>query len=168
MKKFFLVALVVVCLFCSFCTVSYAYSASTYSDLAQSATNANNLLAYAYNYDSFEGSDFVIAQIGQYEYRIFWGDLNYNGSSVSGSKVEYIQYVREGSGYDYQYYYRYGTDDTLSLSINNLVVSNIDKLGSVSSLYEQLHFQDNQHYIIIFFGALLFACLLLLTRLCFK
>lgn len=168
MKKFFLAFLLTVTLCCTFCNLCFAYSADTYADLAQSSTQANNLISYASNYDNFEWSDFVVAQIGQYEYRIFWGDLKYNGSSVSGSNVEYIQYVREGSNYDYSYVYRYGTDNTLSLGIDNLVVSNIDECGSRSALYEEFSYYDNMIIFAIFGLAMLIVSSFIALRMCNK
>lgn len=168
MKKFFLVFITCFIVLFSVSPLCFAYSASTYADLAQSSTQANNLISYAENYKSFQNSDFVVSQVGQYEYRIFWGDLKYNGLSVSGNEIEYLQYVREGSGYDYTYHYNYGNESTLSLSIDNLVVSNIPELGSSSVLFEQFNFYDDFVYFTVFVVCLLLVVAILSFRSCYK
>lgn len=168
MKRFFCVFLVAVIVCFSFSSFSFAFTTSTYSDLAQSSTQSNNLISVASNYLFFSDSEFVVAQIGPYEYRIFWGDLKYNGTSVTGNNVNYIQYIREGSGYDYQWYYRTGTDSTLSLSVNHLVVSNISQLGSRSALYEEYHYYDIQILYLIFILAILIVGAFLLFRSVYK
>lgn len=167
-KKFLISFSVFSILLFSFVPCSYAFSTSTYADIVQSSTQSNNLISLAENYDSFSNSDFVVAQIGQYEYRIFWGNLNYNGSSITGSEVEYLQYVREGSGYDYQYHYRYGTDSTLSLTVNHIVVSNIDSVGMRSAIYVQYNDYDFKLVFFIFMTAIMLASLFLIFRSVYK
>lgn len=168
MKKFFLVVITCFIVLFSVSPFCFAYSGTTYSDLAQSSTQVNNLISSAENYEIFEFSDFVVAQVGLYDYRIFWGDLDYNGSYVSGDNVEYLQYVREGSSYDYSYHYYYGNESTLSLKVDNLVVSNITELGSRSSLYEEFSFYDNMIIFAVFGLAMLIVSSFIAFRMCFR
>ncbi len=142
----------------------FAFSTSTYNDVSATSSTAQNLIYKAVNYDSFENSDFIIFQNEQYSYYIVWGDLKYNGSSVTGSNVEYIQYFRSGSGFDYQYYYQYSTDTQFSLSVNNEVVTNIDGLGFVSPQYREFDYQNNSIRLLIFICACAGAVMILTFR----
>lgn len=143
---------------------AFAFSGSTYADLSQSSSNVDNLISYAYNFDSFIGSDYVVFQDSQYSYYIFWGDLKYEGSRVTSEEAEYIRYYREGSGVSYSYSYEHSEDVPLSLTVNKLVVSNIDELGSVSSLYEDL----NHNYRILTVFVILLAFIFVLMALAFR
>lgn len=162
--KYLKIALCCVMIFALFSVNCFALTAGTYSDLAQSSTQVQNLISFAHSYDSFINSDFVVFQNGQYSYYIFWGDLEYNGSSVTASEAEYISYIREGSGYDYTYSYSYGDSEALSLTVSNLVVSNIDELGSSSALYEQYKSYNRDKA----FGIFILAVLIVLMFLAFR
>ena len=166
--KFFKISICCFLIVCVFSLNAFAFSGSTYGDLSQSSSNVDNLISYAYNFDSFLGSDFVVFQSGQYSYYIFWGDIDYENSRVTADKAEYISYIREGSGSSYAYTYSHGVNESLSLNVNKLVVSNIDELGSVSSLYEDL---NNNHRILTVFVILLgfiFVLMALAFRRTFK
>lgn len=143
---------------------SFALSTSTYADLASNNSTGQNLLNLALNHDSFENKDFVIFQNGQYSYYIVWGDLNYNGSYVTGSEVEYISYIRTGSVSNYVYTYTYGTDTSFSLSVADLTVSNIDGLGFISPTYEEHESRRYQKIFEIFIYAALFVIALTSLR----
>ena len=152
---------ILICSFfiCSiFCINAFALSSSTYGDLSQSSTQVQNLVSYAYNYKSFKHSDFVVFQDAQYSYRIVWADkIEINNNRVSASDVEMISYVRTGTTGS-NYTYTYSTDSSLSLTVNNLVVSNVHGLGSASSMYEQFISQYQTKILLIFITA--FACVL--------
>ncbi len=166
--KFLKISLCCIIVFVLFTANCFALSASTYADLAQSSTQVQNLISYAHSYNSFINSDFVVFQSGQYNYYIFWGDLNYNGSSVTASEAECISYYREGSGYDYQYRYSYDDSENLSLTVNNLVVSNVDELGSSSALYEEFKSYNRDKAFGIFILAVLIVIMFLAFRRTFK
>lgn len=124
---------------------AFALSSTTYADLSSTSGTVQNLLSYAMNYDSFLYSDYVIFQNGQYSYYIVWADkLVYSSGKVTAEgSVEYISYIRTGSNYDYSYEYFYGTDDSFSLTVSHMTVSNVDGLGFKSELYQS--FRDS-HY----------------------
>ncbi len=147
---------------------AFALSSSTYGDLAQSSSQVQNLISYANNFPGFIGSDFVVFQNGQYSYYIFWGDLKYDGSRVTADKADYISYIREGSGASYSYSYRHGDEESLSLTVNHLVTSNIDELGSSSALYEQYKSYYSEVVFYVFILAFLFVTMVLAFRRTFK
>ena len=164
MKNLIIILCVLILCF-SFTLNSFALSATTYSDLSSSSSTGQNLLNLALNHQSFRNKDFVIFQNGQYSYYIVWSDkLDYSGISVSADEIEYIQYIREGSGYDYTYRYIYGTDTEFSLTINNLTVSNVDGLGFISPIYEENEARINDKYFNIFIVATLFVVALTSLR----
>lgn len=166
--KFLKILLCCVLIFAVFSLNAFAYSGSTYADLSQSSSNVQNLITYAYNFDSFLGSDYVVFQDAQYSYYIFWGDIKYEGSSVTSDEAEYIRYYREGSGTSYSYTYDHSEDVPLSLSVNKLVVSNIDELGSVSSLYEELNHNYRVLTLFVILLAFIFVIMVLAFRRTFK
>lgn len=135
--KFFKIALCCVMIMVVFSMPALALSSSTYADLSATSSTTQNLISCAMNYDSFLFSDYVVFQNGQYSYYIVWSDkLEYSSGTVSSdSPIEYISYIRTGSGYDYSYNYSYGTDETFSLNVFNMTVSNVEGLGSRSELF---------------------------------
>lgn len=147
---------------------AFALSGTTYADLSQSSSTVQNLISYANNYDDFISSDYVVFQNGQYSYYIFWGDLEYNGTSVTASEAQCISYIREGSGYDYSYTYTYSDKQTLSLTVNHTVISNIDELGSSSALYEEYKQNFRSTAFNVFILAFLFVLMILAFRRTFK
>ena len=137
MNKFFKV-------FVSFCFIisvlvlpcSALSFSSTYSDVVQSSTQANNLIALALNYPSFFRSDYVVFSPNQYQYYIVWGDLSVSAGHVSSSgSVEYISYIR-GSDYTSTYTYHYDVSDSFSLYAPDVCTSNIDNFGMKSQFYD--------------------------------
>lgn len=149
--KFFLCFVFLISIFSFNC---FALSASTYADLSPTSSQVQNLVSSANNYKSFQSSDYVVFQDGQYSYRIVWGDdIEVNGNSLSSDKVEVISYVRLGSGFDYTWSYSYTADDTLSLTINHLVVSNIEGVGASSPTFEEYSFQHKVNVLLIFIMA---------------
>lgn len=122
---------------------------STYSDVVQSSTQSNNLIALALNYDSFLRSDYVVFCPNQYQYYIVWGDLSASSANVTSSgAVEYISYIR-GSDYSSTYTYDYGTSNSFSLESSNVCTSNIQHFGMKSSLYDEFfsNYISEQFYI---------------------
>lgn len=166
--KFTKILLCCILIFSLFSLNAFALSSSTYADLAQSSSQVQNLVSYAKNFPGFIDSDFVVFQNGQYSYYIFWGDLVYDGNRVTADKADCISYIREGSGASYSYRYSYSDQEVLSLTVNHLVCSNIDGLGSSSALYEQYKSYYNQSVFNVFFLAILFSIMVLSFRRTFK
>lgn len=148
-KKFSFIILTVVLMSCGLSFSSSALSvAGTYSDVASTASQANNLINYAMSYDSFIDSDFVIFCDQQYSYYIVWSDeLTVDGSAVSGSDIEYIHYYRQ-SVTGSQYTYVYGTDSIFNLFSDNICTSNLPEFGFSSSVFAQYEYQ---HHITLLF-----------------
>ncbi len=109
---------------------------STYSDVVQSSTQANNLIALALNYPSFFRSDYIVFCPNQYQYYIVWGDLTVSAGNVTSSgAVEYISYIR-GADYNSNYVYHYDTSSNFSLYAPDVCTSNIDNFGMKSQFYD--------------------------------
>ncbi len=134
---------------------------STYSDVVQSSTQSNNLIALALNYDSFLRSEYVVFCPNQYQYYIVWGDLAASSDTVTSSgAVEYISYIRSGD-YSTSYVYDYGTSNTFSLNSSSVCTSNIQSFGMKSSLYDEFfsNYISEQFYI---FGLAVLVVILLI------
>lgn len=164
MCRFLKVSLCFILILSVFSINAFALTTSTYGDLSQSNTAVQNLISYANNYPDFLKSDYVVFQNGQYSYYIFWGDLEYNGSLVTASEAQCISYIREGSGYDYEYKYTYSDAQTLSLTVSDTVISNIEGLGSSSALYAEYESYSDNRLLFIFMLAFMFVMMLLAFR----
>lgn len=162
--KFLKIALCCIMIIAVFSLNAFALTGSTYADLSQSSSTVQNLISYANNYDDFISSDYVVFQSGQYSYYIFWGKIDYNGTSVTASDAQCISYIREGSGYDYAYRYSYSDKQSLSLTVNHTVISNIDELGSTSALYSEY----KQNFRVTAFNVFIIAFLFVLVILAFR
>ena len=133
---------------------------STYSDVTSTSTQAVNLVNFAMSYDSFVASDYVVFCNEQNSYYIVWGDLKYDGSTVTGSDIEYLRYYRAGSTGSYAYTYEYGTDNSFSLTPSHMCTSNIKNFGFASSTYQEYkHYYDYSCFI-VFAGSILFVILI--------
>lgn len=159
-KKFLCIVL---CLFL-FALPCSALSHDTYSDVAQSSTQAANLLSLASNYDDFIRSDFIIYSPAQYQYFIVWGeDVYSNGESIVSDKpIQYISYTRTDNYNTYEY--NYGQAQNFSLDIYNIVTSNIHGVGMRSVVFEDFYSQHIIKQFLIFGLAVLFVILLLKFR----
>lgn len=127
---------------------------SLYGDMSSTSSNTENLLLYAKNLDeNFIEKDYVIFRNEQYSYYIVWGDLTYNGSSVVGSDVDYVRYLRSDS---MVYSYSIGKEaDFTLLNINYLVTSNITGLGIASPVYETMQHEKDIKDLAVISAALL-------------
>lgn len=139
-----------------------ALSLNSYQDLNSTNSTAINLVNAANQYQSFQNADFVIVQNEQYSYYIVWGkDFTYASDSVTGGSCEYVRYYRtDSSGYNNNYDYVYGTDTSVYVLADEMVVSNIDGLGFSSLAYEQLQTYKNINNLLIFVVAILFVVML--------
>lgn len=163
MKKFFIVFLSILLILTATVSASAA-EFNTYADLNQSSSTAQNLLALAMNHDSFSNSDYVISQTGTYSYSIFWSkSLDYSSDVVSGTDVHEIRYYRTGD-YGSSYQYINVEHSTFSLTVFDIVVSNIDSCGMVSHQYEE---SESDYFILVLIViavAFLFALWLIQNR----
>lgn len=159
MKKFICICL---CLFV-FAFPCSALSHTTYSGLSQSNSTVQNLISMAMNYDNFIDSKYVVYQAGQYDYYIVWGDLilNENGQIVSNGDIIYIRYHRVDNFNTYEY--SPNTDSNFTLSVMDMIVTNVGGIGMQSQLFREYYTQQNIIYFCIFGFSALFV--IMLTRL---
>lgn len=152
-SKSFVLFTVLLIVLCSF-SLSFASSYSTYGSLNQNSSQVTNLISYASNYDGFFESDYVVAQTGQYEYILAYGDLDINSNNIITGSASIIRYSR---GTDNQYRYYFIDDGNFSLSVVDSVISSIPEVGGGSSLYSQLKFYHFGIYFFILLVALSFV-----------
>lgn len=124
--KYFIIALVVsalVGLSARFFSAS-ALSTSTTNNLYGNSSTVNELLSLV---PVSEGVDYVVFRNDDYSYYCFYGsDFKYvNGVLSAPSDTNYVHYYRSSSGVSYSYEYSFGSD-SLSLSVNDVVTSNLD------------------------------------------
>lgn len=167
--KFLKISLCFIIIISIFSLSAFALSSSTYADLSPTSSQVQNLVSFAYNYKSFKKADYVVFQDAQYSYRIVWADkINFEDNRVSASDVEIITYSRSGTTGSYTYSYDYSTDAAFSLAVNNLVVSNIEGVGSASPVYEEFISQYHTKKLLIFIMAFLGVVMFLAFRRTFR
>lgn len=166
MKKILLFLLSFVLLVSAMTFSSSALTVSdTYSDVASTSSQAVNLVNYAMSYDDFINSDFVVFCDEQYSYYIVWSDeLSYDGSTVTGTDIQYIHYYRSGSSGSYSYSYQYGTDTSFGLSSSYVCTSNIDDFGFKSAVFEEYYEQYELKWFLILIGSFLFVLMISALR----
>ena len=154
---------ILLCLFL-FALPCSALSHSTYNGLSQSSSTVQNLISMALNYDNFLESKYVVYQSGQYDYYIVWGDLslNDNGQVVSEGDVIYIRYYRTDTYNSYEYLP--GTDSSFTLTVYDMITTNIGGIGMQSQLFREYDTQENFEKFAIFGTALMFVVLLTKLR----
>lgn len=143
MKKFiyFMVSVILITS-CLLVNVSALNVNDTYSDVASTSSQANNLINYAMSYDDFLNSDFVIFCNAQNSYYIVWSDeLVYDGSIVKGTDIQYIRYYRSGTTGNNAYVYDYGVDSSFNLRSTYVCTSNIKDFGFRSAVFEDYYHQ---------------------------
>lgn len=161
MKKILTFSIVLsLCISCLAFNSSALTVNTTYSDVTSTSTQAVNLVNFAMSYDDFISSDYVVFCDAQYSYYIVWGDLSYNGTSVSGSDVQYLRYYRSGSGTSYSYTYDYGTDSDFKLTPSHMCTSNIRNFGFSSSTYQEYKHYYDYNCFIVFVCSILFVILI--------
>lgn len=164
MNKFIkLVATVCVLLSVFILPCSALSFSSTYSDVVQSSTQSNNLIALAMNYDSFIRSEYVVFCPNQNQYYIVWGDLTASSDRVTSSgAIEYISYIRSGTTTNYVY--DYGSSSSFALNSSNVCTSNIEHFGMKSTLYDDFFSNHISLQFYIFGLAILIVILLFKIR----
>lgn len=154
---------ILLCLFL-FALPCSALSHSTYNGLSQSSSTVQNLISMALNYDNFLDSKYVVYHSGQYDYYIVWGDLSLNatGQIVSEGDVIYIRYYRTDNYSTYEYLP--GTDSSFTLTVYDMITTNIGGIGMQSQLFREYDTQENFEKFAIFGTALIFVILLTKLR----
>lgn len=162
-KKILTFFLVVVFLFV-FGISSFALTANTYGGVTPSTSTADTLIQQAMSYDTFYHSDYVVFRSSQYLYYIVWGDdFEVSNGRITSSDVEYISYNRYSNGDNTYYYeYRYGTDSSLNVTVDETIVSNIQVVGQsfLSDKVDSFNFRRYHFYFMIFGIAFLFVIML--------
>lgn len=153
-KKIICIVFVVITVFL-FTVSASALSATSYSDLPSTSSQATNLITYAMSFDDFITSDYVCFRDSQYSYYCVWSDeITWSGSTISADNIKYVRYFRNNT-YD-EWQYGYGIDTSFTFSTAYLVTSNVPGLGSTSSVFETYYFQHNFMILgIVFTGFLL-------------
>lgn len=103
------------------CVGAFALTTSTYADTLGTGTISNNLLSMIP-----EGKSYVIFQNDSNSYYCFYGsksDFELSSQVISAQDISFVRYSRLGNNYNWVY--SSGTDD-LSLTINNVISSNLD------------------------------------------
>ena len=103
------------------CVGAFALTTTTYADTLGTGTISNNLLSMIP-----EGKSYVIFQNSDNSYFIFYADksaFELSNNKVEANQIDYIRYYRTSN--QYSWIYSSGVDD-LSLTVNNIVASNLD------------------------------------------
>lgn len=162
-KKLFSFFLVVIFIFI-FSISSFALSSNTSAGIVPSNSTCQNLITQAMSYDNFYHSDYVVFRASTYLYYIVWGDnFAFSNGRITADNIEYISYNRYSSGDNIYYYeYRYGTDTTFSLVVDETVVTNIQINGfsHLSDSVDAYNFRRYQYYFFIFGIGILFVIML--------
>lgn len=163
MKSKILCFFFVIVLIFIFTINSFAISSNTYEGVTASTTTVQNLINQALSYDNFFHSDYVVYRADNYLYYVVWGDdFVYSNGRITASNVEFISYDRYGSGTSYYNEYRYGTDSSLTVTIDETIVSNIqiDGFSFLSTVVDEFNYRRYLHYFLIFGIGMLFVIML--------
>lgn len=140
-KKILCIFFVVITVFL-FTVSASALSATSYGDLPSTSSQVTNLINYAMSFDDFITSDYVCFRDSQYSYYLVWSDdITWQGSTISADDIKYVRYFRNNN-YD-EWQYGYGSDTSFTFSTAYLVTSNVQGLGSTSSVFETYYHQHN-------------------------
>lgn len=162
MKKIYLVILTVLMLFSFILPASALTVSDTYSDVASTSSQANNLINLAASYDDFIESKYVVFCDVQYSYYIVWGDLQVENGIVSGADIQYIRYYRTGTTSSYTY--EYGTDVSFGLNPDHICTSNLSEFGFKSAVYSEYELFDDIEKFLVFMTAFLFIITIIKLR----
>lgn len=146
-KKILCIVFVVITVFL-FTVSASALSATSYADLPSTSSQVTNLINYAMSFDDFITSDYVCFRDDSNSYYLVWSDdITWSGSQISAGDIKYVRYYRTSSTASWQY--GYGTDTSFNFSTAYLVTSNIQGLGSTSSVFETYYHQYNIMLLVI-------------------
>lgn len=141
-----------------------AASYTAYSDLQPTNSYVSILLHYAGNDPDFIFSDYLLAQTGQYEYYLFYGDLR-QSSIVSGTDVRAVRYYRSGSSSSYRWHFSESEISSFSFDRNGyIVVTNLDGFGVNSSVFYDIESDQLFRWFFVFVVGLLFVLVVFRRR----
>ena len=163
MKKYGILAIFVsVFMFSSVRAASYTPSQNLYD-----STQANYLINMAYNQvKNFTKQKFVVFQVDNDYYLVTSSDSNVTNNSVIFTDSTIIHAIRNTSGSYYNYYsYATTTENSTSISLSSVVISNIAMTNSISnSTFDDLKYHTDIRNIGIFVLGLCFALFLTKER----
>ena len=101
--------------------------------------------------------DYVFYRSGQYEYKMYTGELRISGTTISGSGLKSYTITTGTGSYNQNNTYQYSVQENQSLTLNcgdDLVYSN---LGDYPNLIER---GDNIETALLLLGGIAFVCFL--------
>lgn len=160
--------------FLCFCLILFSFiflpnlNASTYvpTDNLFSNSQSDNLIRMANSQiPDFISNYYIVFQIDDNYYLVTSDNYTLNTNSITLSDTTIISAIRETSSYYGYYSYNRTNEDTTTINLDYIVISNIDTNKSVSSeLFNDLKFQTEITIVIIFILGLIFAIFLLRDR----
>lgn len=163
MKKYGILAIFVsIFMFSSVRAATYTPSQNLYD-----STQANYLINMAYNQvKNFTKQKFVVFQVDNDYYLVTSSDYNVANNSVTFNNSTIIRAIRNTSGSYYNYYsYATTTENSTSISLSFVVISNIAMTNSISnSTFDDLKYHNDIRNIGIFVLGLCFALFLTKER----
>lgn len=147
---------------------TFGVSASTYTptDNLFDSSQANNLISMAYNQiDNFTSLDYVVFQVDNNYYLVAGKDAIVNNNTINFNQSTVISAVRTQSSYYGNYVYSTFNENSTSVNLNTIVISNIKEDHTVTSeLFEDYRFQVDIRNVSIFILGLCFAIFLTKER----
>ena len=143
-------------------------SASTYTptDNLFENTQSNYLISMAYNQiDNFTSLDYVVFQVDNNYYLVAGKDAIVNNNTINFNQSTVISAIRTQSSYYGNYVYSTSTENSTTVNLTTVVISNIKEYHTVTSeLFEDYRFQVDIRNVSIFILGLCFAIFLTKER----
>lgn len=143
-------------------------SASTYTptDNLFETTQSNYLISMAYNQiDNFTSLDYVVFQVDNDYYLVAGKDAIVNNNTINFNHSTVISAIRTQSSYYGNYVYSTSTENSTTVNLSAIVISNIKEDYTVTSeLFEDYRFQVDIRNVSIFILGLCFAIFLTKER----
>lgn len=143
-------------------------SASTYTptDNLFENTQSNYLISMAYNQiDNFTSLDYVVFQVDNNYYLVAGKDAILNNNTINFNQSTIISAVRTQSSYYGNYVYSTSSENSTTVNLNVIVISNIKEDHTVTSeLFEDYRFKVDIRNVSIFILGLCFAIFLTKER----
>lgn len=143
-------------------------SASTYTptDNLFENTQSNYLISMAYNQiDNFTSLDYVVFQVDNNYYLVAGKDAIVNNNTINFNQSTVISAVRTQSSYYGNYVYSTSTENSTTVNLTTVVISNIKEDYTVTSqVFEDYRFQVDIRNVSIFILGLCFAIFLTKER----
>lgn len=154
--KFTIGLCLVLCAIVFFANSAFALSTSTYSDVTSSGSTVNTLLSLIPDRGSGKYDYLVFTNSSDSYYCFYGNDFEINNNVISASDCQYIHYYRLGQTYSYTY--DFGSQN-LSLTVNNIVCSNLD-LQKASNSFS---FDEYQNNMILYVSAIIIAVFIIFS-----